>query len=102
MKIVVRHPVPSLNRLFAMTPFDRQREKKKTQAAFLFALEAIGADSSTLTTFARNTSLIASGMRGLSETTLRKIFASPSNNSKSNAETNEPKSKSQTAPRTEI
>lgn len=91
MKIVVHHPVPSLNRLFNMTPFERRHEKKLTQLKFLSALEAIEADSLTLTTFVQNTSLIVSGMRGLSETTLQKIFVSPSNSSKSSAAKNEPK-----------
>lgn len=33
--LIVRHPVPSLNALFAMTHWERLREKKRTQAAFV-------------------------------------------------------------------
>jgi hypothetical protein len=34
LRLVVRHPVPSVNRLFAMNPWQRRREKQATQAAF--------------------------------------------------------------------
>lgn len=72
IKLVVRHPVPSLNRLFSMTPWDRHREKKATQAAFMFALSAFGNNSLTLTTFVRNSSLTVSAMLDSYETTEHK------------------------------
>ncbi len=37
IRLVVRHCVPSLNRLFAMNPWQRRREKLATQAAFASA-----------------------------------------------------------------
>ena len=69
LRLVVRHPVPSLNRLFAMNPWQRRREKRATQGAFASALSASGLDSAIQTTFARNTSSIASATRGSSPTT---------------------------------
>lgn len=69
IKFVVRHPVPSLNKLFAMNPWRRRREKKSTQTAFAYALRDSGFDSSTLTMFARNTSSTAFATRVLSQTT---------------------------------
>ena len=71
LRLVVRHPVPSLNRLFAMNPWQRRREKRATQGAFASALSASGLDSAIQTTFARNTSLIAFATRGSSPTTRR-------------------------------
>ena len=68
LRLVVRHPVPSLNRLFAMNPWQRRREKRATQGAFASALSASGLDSAIRTTFARNTSLIASATPGSSRT----------------------------------
>jgi len=52
--LVIRHPVPSLNRLFSMTHWSRQREKRKTQAALLSALSPTAADFLTRTTFVQN------------------------------------------------
>jgi hypothetical protein len=92
IRLVVRHPVPSLNRLFAMNPWQRRREKLATQGAFASALSASGLDCATLTTFARNTSLIASGMRGSSETTRRSSSRSKSARSAAGRSNNEPKS----------
>ena len=71
IRLVVRHPVPSLNRLFAMNPWQRRREKLATQAAFASALSASALGSAIQTTFARNTSLIASATRDSSPTTRR-------------------------------
>ncbi len=87
--LVLKHPVPSLNRLFAMHPFERLKEKKQTQRAFLSALEASGADLLTRTTFVQNTWLIASDMRKLSQTTAQNIFDSASNKSSALKEKNE-------------
>lgn len=53
--LVVAHPVPSLNTLFAMSHWGRKRERDKTQAALLSALSATATDSSTRTTSAQNT-----------------------------------------------
>lgn len=71
LKLVVRHPVPSLNRLFAMNPWQRRREKLATQSAFASALSVTGIGSAIQTTYARNISLIASATRGSSRTTRR-------------------------------
>ncbi len=51
MKIVlnVKYSVPSLNKLFAMNPWGRHRERKKAQAALLSALRDAGSVCSTLT-----------------------------------------------------
>lgn len=38
IKLVLKHPVPSLNKLFAMNPWQRKKEKQKTQVAFHGAL----------------------------------------------------------------
>ena len=92
IKIVVRHPVPSLNRLFAMNPWQRRREKLATQAAFASALSASGLDSATQTTFARNTSLIASATRDSSRMTRRSSSRSRSARSGADEPSNEPKS----------
>lgn len=83
IKLIVRHKVPSLNRLFAMNPWTRKKEKEQTQAAFMSALQASGADSSTLTTFARSISLIAAGMSGGSKMIGKKISRSKFAKSKS-------------------
>ena len=40
LRLVVRHSVPSLNRLFAMNPWQRRREKRAAQGAFASALSA--------------------------------------------------------------
>lgn len=72
IRLTVRHKVPSLNRLFAMNPWQRKKEKEKTQTAFMSALRASGCDSVILTTFVRNTSSTASATRGLSGMIARK------------------------------
>ena len=92
IRVVVRYPVPSLNRLFAMHPWQRRREKLATQAAFASALSATGLGSATLTTFARNTSLIASATPGSSRTTPPTASLSKSGRSAAGANNNEPKS----------
>lgn len=48
--LIVKHPVPSLNRLFAMTQWQRHREKKATLDALLSGLRRSGEDSLILTT----------------------------------------------------
>lgn len=70
-KLSVLHPVPSLNALFAMNPWQRRKEKLATQRAFMSALQASGVDSLTLTTFVRSTLLIASGMPASSKMTVQ-------------------------------
>jgi hypothetical protein len=62
VKLTIKHPVPSLNKLFSMNPWQRKREKEQTQRAFMSALQASGAGLLTRITFARNTSLIAAGI----------------------------------------
>lgn len=52
--LVVRHPVPSLNRLFSMTHWSRQREKRNTQAAMLSALSPTAEGSVMRTTSAQS------------------------------------------------
>lgn len=48
--LIVKHPVPSLNTLFAMTQWQRHREKKATLDALLLGLRRSGEDSLILTT----------------------------------------------------
>lgn len=81
-RIVVRHPVPSLNRLFAMDPWQRRREKIATQCAFASALSASGAAFAIQITFARNTSWIAFVTPASSPTTRRSLSHSKSAKSK--------------------
>lgn len=50
IKFVVDYRIPSLNRLFAMTHWERHREKRKAQVALLLALQACADDCSTRTT----------------------------------------------------
>ena len=92
IKLVVRHPVPSLNRLFAMNPWQRRREKLATQAAFASALSASALDSAIQTTFARNTSLIASATRDSSRMTRRSLSRSKCAKSGAAVPSNAPKS----------
>ena len=92
IRLVVRHPVPSLNRLFAMNPWQRRREKLATQGAFASALSASGLDSVIQTTFARNTSLIASATRDSSRTTRQTASRSRSAKSAVGVPSNVPKS----------
>lgn len=68
-KLIIYHPVPSLNRLFGMNHWQRRREKKATQAAFLSMLKASGFDSWTTTICAASFSLTASATRSSSRTT---------------------------------
>ena len=56
--LIVQHPVPSLNRLFAMTQWQRHREKKDTLAALLSALHPSAEGSSTLTTSSVDRSIL--------------------------------------------
>ena len=92
IRLVVRHPVPSLNRLFAMNPWQRRREKLATQAAFAFALSASGLASAIQTTFARNTSLTACATRASSRTTRRNASRSKCGKSVAADMSNAPKS----------
>jgi len=69
LKLVVFHRVPSLNRLFAMNPWERREEKVRTQNAFMSSLQASGEGSAILTTFVRNISSTASDTPDSSETT---------------------------------
>ena len=92
LRLVVRHPVPSLNRLFAMNPWQRRREKLATQGAFASALSASGLDSAIQTTFARNILSIASATRGSSPTTHRSASRSKSGKSVAVAPSNARKS----------
>jgi hypothetical protein len=82
IKLVVRHPVPSLNKLFAMNPWQRRREKRDTQIEFVSVLLASELGSATLTTFAQNTSWTALGTRALSGMIDRKTSSSKSDKSK--------------------
>jgi hypothetical protein len=66
IKLVVRHAVPSLNRLFAMNPWQRLAEKRATQYAFMYALSVFGESSATRITFVQNTLSTASARRVLS------------------------------------
>lgn len=75
-KMVIYHTVPSLNRLFAMNHWQRRREKKATQAAFLSMLKASGADSSTTTICAQSFLSTAFATPGSSRTTPRKYALS--------------------------
>jgi hypothetical protein len=92
IRLVVWRLVPSLNRLFAMNPWQRRREKLATQAAFASALSASALDSAIQTTFARNTSLIASATRASSRTTRRSASRSKCARSVAGVSSNERKS----------
>jgi hypothetical protein len=92
LRLVVRHPVPSLNRLFAMNPWQRRREKLATQSAFASALSASGFDPAIRTTFVQNISLIASATRDSSRTTRRTALRSKSGKSAAAVPNNAPKS----------
>ena len=91
IRLVVRHPVPSLNRLFAMSPWRRHREKLATQGAFASALSASGLDSVIRTTFARNTSLIACATRASLRMTRRTVSRLKSARSAAGVPRNAPK-----------
>lgn len=54
IKIVVFHPVPSLNLLFKMSHWDRTAERRKTQNALLCGLSASAKNCSTQTTLSSN------------------------------------------------
>ena len=76
LRLVVLHPVPSLNRLFGLHPWSRLKEKRSTQAAFLSALSATAADCSTPTTSAQSGFLMRVGIPALSATIDRKTSRS--------------------------
>lgn len=81
VKLVVYHPVPSLNKLFAMNPWQRRKEKKTTQCAFRDALSASQAtegDYLTLITLREAASIfsIAVNIHSLSTTTGPKTSSS--------------------------
>jgi hypothetical protein len=57
LTLVVQHPLPSLNALFAMTHWQRHDLKHQIQLATLYALQAAAADSSMRTTLLPNTIL---------------------------------------------
>lgn len=76
LRIVVHHPVPSLNKLFGLHPWSRLKEKRTTQVAFLSALSAIAADYSTPTTSAPSGFLTRVGIPALSATIDRKTSRS--------------------------
>lgn len=87
IKLAVHHPVPSLNKLFAMNPWARKREKVKTQKAFHAAMlesSAIEGDYSTLIILREAASIfwIAVHSAGLSATTTRRRSRSKSAKSK--------------------
>ncbi len=86
--LVVRHRLPSLNRLFAMNPWQRLAEKRKTQVAFHAALcesQAIESDYSTLITLreARSIFWIAVNMLNSSGTTGHRTSRSKSGRKRS-------------------
>lgn len=54
LKLVIRHPVPSLNDLFSQSFYERQKEKSRTQAALLLALSPSGDGYSMRTTLHRS------------------------------------------------
>jgi hypothetical protein len=82
MKLVVYHPVPSLNKLFGMNHWQRQKEKKATQAAFRSALLALGDGYSIKTTLWENSPSTAAGMLALFDKTLQTQSAMKSARSK--------------------
>ena len=93
--LTIRHPVPSLNALFGMSHWARLREKKKIQAAFAYALLALGEDSSTRTTWPPSILSTASDMLASFGMTGRKTSSSKSARKRSKAKpTNAPSSKS--------
>jgi hypothetical protein len=71
IKLVVRRRVPSLNVLFAMSHWQRTKEKNATQAAFKSALRAIEGGLSTPIIWRAgvNTSLIVADTPNLFQTT---------------------------------
>lgn len=74
--LVIRHPVPSLNALFGMQHWQRVKEKKATQAAFLSALRALDAELSTQTICAGSTRWTASAIQEFCETIERQKSSS--------------------------
>ncbi len=86
--LIVRYPVPSLNRLFAMNPWQRKKEKVATQNAFMSALSAIENGSATRIIFAESILSIASATRKSSRMTGQKILRlkSPKRNPKTNGQ----------------
>lgn len=78
LHLVVWHPVPSLNKLFAMTQWQRCKEKKATQLAFRSALRAIVGGFSTPIIWRAgvSTSLIAADTPSSSQTTVPRTSSS--------------------------
>lgn len=58
IKLVLDYEVPSLNKLFGMTHWDRMDEKKRAARALLSALQAAAPDSSTPTTLSAEQSTL--------------------------------------------
>lgn len=63
----------SLNALFAMNHWQRMKEKKRIQAAFISALQSAGSGYSIQTTASESTQSIASAMLECFQTTVRKM-----------------------------
>lgn len=55
LRLVVYHNLPGTNRILAMNPWQRARERLLTQCAVLCALKATAADSLTEMEFGSNT-----------------------------------------------
>lgn len=85
LKLIVRHPVPSLNKLFAMNHWQRHKERNQTQLALLSALQVSAKDLSIQTTLleGQNTLLMACDTLASYLTTDRKIFHSKLSKGKS-------------------
>src|ERR1044072_1644861 len=81
----VHHPVPSLNKLFAMNPWQRKKEKVATQDAFLSALRALGDDSVIQITSSGNTLSIVSAIAVFSAEIQKHKLISESRSKKSKA-----------------
>jgi len=58
LTLIVHHPVPSLNALFAMTHWQRHREKRATLDALLSALSPSALDCSMPTTWWEDRSIL--------------------------------------------
>lgn len=76
MVVVVKYPVPSLNKLFGMHPWSRYKEKRSTQAAFLSAFTASADALSIPTTAASSGWSIHSAISALSQTIDPKMLRS--------------------------
>jgi len=92
--LIIRHPVPTINALFAMTHWGRHRERKKTQDAFACGWSVSGDGSLTPITWLPSGSSTVSAMRATSQTTERKTLSLKSARKKFKAkQTNTPASK---------